>query len=77
MLRVSTQRVWDLMQQGKKCEAIGMELLKDGGLKPDRMQAVNVAHRVITYMHNYPGSAILTIKLYGIIPEITQVEEIG
>lgn len=74
MLRVSTGKVWDLMRQGLKCEAIGMELLKDGGLKPDRMQAINVAHRVITYIRNYPGSATLTIKLYGIIPEITQVE---
>jgi hypothetical protein len=62
------------MRQGKKCEAIGAELLKDGGLKPDRMQAVNVAHRVITYMRNYPESAILTVKIRGIIPEITQIE---
>jgi len=74
MLRVSTQRVWDLMRQGLKCEAIGMELLKDGGIKPDRMQAINVAHRVITYIRNYPGSAILTVKIRGIIPEIIKTE---
>jgi hypothetical protein len=74
VLRVSTGKVWDLMRQGKKCEAIGAELLKDGGLKPDRMRAVNVAHRVITYMRNYPESATLTIKLYGIIPEIIKTE---
>ena len=76
MLRVSTQRVWDLMQTGKKCEAIGMELLKDGGLKPDRMQAINVAYRVINYMRNYPGSAILTVRIRGIIPEIVKTESV-